>query len=197
MSVAAMRELIDNVDAPCRPEAVTMIGATAMSGRAKPPIGSNSGSAAATRSSRGPAPLSVGSDNDVAASASAKLSPATTITDFGQECAPHHVFDAPRLDAPPLVRSLVVKGKLARPRSASVTARLVSKRSFPRKRSACASASMRGDAPGPVGHRLGCSAFAPSSARAETAVAPSAPRTTAIARSGPESQRARGIGGAP
>ena len=106
------------------------------------------GSAAATRSSSGPAPLSVGSDSD---GRGERISEVVARDDDHRLRAgparPTSRLRCSRLDAPPLVRSLVVYGKPPLPRSASVTARLVSKRSAPRKRSAWAIASIRGLAP--------------------------------------------------
>ncbi len=197
MSWAAMRALTASEVARWRPEGVTMIGARAMSTRANPPTGSNRGSAAATRSSKGPTPLSVGSESEVAASASAKLSPATTITDFGHDRAPHQSLAPARVLSPPPVRSLVVYGKPPCPRRASVTARLVWNRSAPSRRSVWALPSRRGLAPGPTGHRLGCDAFVPSSATAAIAEPATAPKAIAPVRRRPASRRAHGIGGAP
>ena len=87
-----------------------MIGAVWVSTRAKPPIGSNSGSADALRWRNGSVDWSVGSDSDDAASESAGVSPATTMIARGHVPTPHQSFAAARVGAPPEDGSGVSKG---------------------------------------------------------------------------------------
>ena len=139
-----------------------------MSTRANPPIGSKSGSAAATRSSNGPVLLSVGSESNIAASASAKLSPATTITDFGHDRAPHQPLAAPEARRPTTraVARRVREPALAPERERHGEVRLESIGAEEAQR-VCHS-SIRGLAPGPAGQRLCCKAL---SRRRRSAVA--------------------------